>query len=64
MTRFRAAGLLHDHTDEQPFTRELHGVHVPNGFPQGVLIREHHNIRGYDGAALKLDLPITIRPIP
>ena len=49
--------LLHDHTDEQPFTRDLQGVHVPDGFPRGVLIRGHHNIRGYDGATLKLDLP-------
>lgn len=49
--------LLHDHTDEQPFTRDLRGVTVPEGFPRGVVIRGHHNIRGYDGAALKLDLP-------
>ena len=49
--------LLHDHTDEQPFTRDLQGVHVPDGFPRGVLIRGHHNIRGYDGAVLKLELP-------
>ena len=49
--------LLHDHTDEQPFTRDLQGVTVPDGFPRGVLIRGHHNIRGYDGAALKLELP-------
>lgn len=49
--------LLHDHTDEQPFTRDLQGVHVPDGFPRGVLLRGHHNIRGYDGAALKLELP-------
>ena len=49
--------LLHDHTDEQPFTRDLQGVNVPDGFPRGVLIRGHHNIRGYEGATLKLDLP-------
>lgn len=49
--------LLHDHTDEQPFTRDLQGVKVPVGFPRGVLIRGHHNIRGYEGATLKLDLP-------
>jgi len=48
--------LLHDHTDEQPSTRDLQGVHVPDGFPRGVLIRGHHHIRGYDGAALKLEL--------
>lgn len=49
--------LLHDHTDEQPFTRELQGVNLPSGFTQDVLIRGHHNVRGYDGATLKLDLP-------
>lgn len=49
--------LLHDHSDEQPFTRDLQGVRVPDGFPRGVLIRGHHNIRGYEGAALKLALP-------
>ena len=49
--------LLHDHTDEQPFSRDLQRVKVPEGFPHGVLIRGHHNIRGYDGAALKLALP-------
>ena len=49
--------LLHDHTDEQPFTRDLQGVNVPDGLSRGVLIRGHHNIRGYDGATLKLDLP-------
>ena len=49
--------LLHDHTDEQPFTRDLQGVNVPDGFPRGVLIRGHHDIRGYKGATLKLDLP-------
>jgi hypothetical protein len=49
--------LLHDHTDEQPFTRDLQGVHAPDGFSRGVLIRGHHNIRGYDGAVLKLELP-------
>ena len=53
--------MLHDHTDEQPFTRELQGVNVPNGFPRGVLIRGHHNARGYDGATLKLDLPARSR---
>ncbi len=49
--------LLHDHTNEQPFARDLQGVKVPAGFPHGVLIRGHHNVRGYDGAAFKLELP-------
>jgi hypothetical protein len=49
--------FLHDHTREQPFTREIERVKVPHGFPYGVLIRGHHSIRGYDGATIKLDLP-------
>lgn len=49
--------LLHDHADEQPFTRDLPGVKLPAGFAQGVLIRGHHNVRGYDGASLMLKLP-------
>jgi len=48
--------LLHPHEDEQPFTRELDGVHIPKGL-QGVLIRAHHSSRGYDGDVLKLQLP-------
>ncbi|MGB5082919.1 MAG: hypothetical protein WBO23_19495 [Burkholderiales bacterium] len=48
--------LLHPHEDEQPFTRELDGVGIPPGLP-GVLIRAHHNARGYDGDVLKLQLP-------
>lgn len=48
--------LLHPHEDGQPFTRELDGVEIPPGV-RGVLIRAHHNARGYDGEALKLRLP-------
>ena len=49
--------LLHDHTDEQPFTRDLQGVREPGDSPRSVQIRGHHDVRGYDGATLKLDLP-------
>src|SRR3990172_2922698 len=39
--------LLHDHTDEQPFTRDLQGVNVHDGLSRGVLIRGHHpRLRG------------------
>ncbi len=49
--------LEHPHADEQPFTRELRGVKIPRGIARGVLVRAHHSIRGYDGAALKVRLP-------
>ena len=49
--------LLHDHTDEQPFTREVQGVSMPDDSPRRVQIRGHHNVRGFDGATLTLDLP-------
>ena len=48
--------LLHDHADEQPFTRALHGVRLPDAVARRVLIRGHHNVRGYDGATFELDL--------
>ncbi len=48
--------LLHPHETEQPFTRELYGVHVPPGVTH-VVIRARHKPRGYDGATLKVELP-------
>jgi hypothetical protein len=48
--------LLHDHADEQPFTRELHGVRVPPG-ATWVTVRAHHRPLGFGGAARRVDLP-------
>lgn len=48
--------LLHDHADEQPFTRELHGVRVPPG-AAWVTVRAHHRPLGFGGAARRVDLP-------
>ena len=49
--------LEHPHADEQPFTRELRGVKIPlGGIVRSVLVRAHHNIRGYDGATVKVRL--------
>jgi hypothetical protein len=48
--------LLHPHDTEQPFTRDLHGVAIPDGVRQ-VTIRAHHKPAGYDGAALTVTLP-------
>jgi len=48
--------LLHSHEDEQPFTRDVHGVKVPAGVA-AVVIRAHHRSRGYDGRTLTITLP-------
>lgn len=48
--------LLHDHADEQPFSRDLSGVKIPPGIDT-VIIRAHHNVKGYDGKTLTVRLP-------
>ncbi|MHA3915381.1 hypothetical protein [Halovulum sp. GXIMD14793] len=47
--------LLHPHESEQPFTRSLGGVRIPNGVTQ-VKIRAHDNVHG-DGPMFTLTLP-------
>jgi hypothetical protein len=49
--------LLHPHEDEQPFTRDVYGVRIPADI-EVVVIRAHHNIKGYDGKALTIKLPM------
>lgn len=48
--------LLHPHENEQPFTRELYGVKIPQGVER-VVIRARHKPKGYDGKTLTVDLP-------
>ncbi|MEZ5833869.1 MAG: hypothetical protein R3D05_22085 [Dongiaceae bacterium] len=48
--------LLHPHTDEQPFTRDLYGVAIPAGI-ETVTVRARHKPKGYDGAIMTIDLP-------
>lgn len=48
--------LLHDHADEQPFTRDLHGVTVPLGIST-VLIQARDQISGYGGKVVEVALP-------
>ena len=48
--------LLHSHEDEQPFTRDLYRVRVPPSI-EVVVVRAHHNVKGYDGTTLTLKLP-------
>jgi len=48
--------LLHPHVDEQPFTRSLSGVEIPDGVST-VTIRAHDSVHGYGGATFQITLP-------
>ena len=48
--------LLHPHVDEQPFTRSLSGVAIPDG-TEFVTIRARDSVHGGGGAEFRLDLP-------
>ncbi|WP_298434687.1 hypothetical protein [uncultured Jannaschia sp.] len=47
--------LLHPHVTEQPFTRSLRGVEVPEGVGT-VTVRAHDNVHGW-GEAVEVTLP-------
>jgi hypothetical protein len=48
--------LFHDHADEQPFTRDLHGVKVPLSL-RTVVIQARDQKYGYGGRSVELALP-------
>lgn len=48
--------LTHPHVDEQPFTRALTGVAIPEGLTH-VLIRPRCNLDGWVGTTTRFDLP-------
>jgi hypothetical protein len=48
--------LLHPHETEQPFTRELSGVVVPESI-DAVTIRAGDKVHGFGGAELRVTLP-------
>lgn len=48
--------LLHDHADEQPFTRDLRGVIVPAGVHE-VVVQARDSTFGYGGASVEVSLP-------
>ena len=48
--------LLHDHQDEQPFTRSLSGVEVPAGVDT-VTIEGRDQLNGWGGATFEVELP-------
>ena len=47
--------LLHPHVDEQPFTRSLTGVAIPEGVPT-VTIEARDSVHGWGGATLEVRL--------
>ena len=47
--------LLHPHVDEQPFTRSLAGVAIPDGMTE-VTVRAHDSVDGYGGAEMTVTL--------
>jgi hypothetical protein len=48
--------LLHDHADEQPFTRDLHGVVIPVGIRR-VIVEGRDRAHGYGGGTIEVVLP-------
>ncbi|BAO44530.1 hypothetical protein [Thiolapillus brandeum] len=48
--------LAHPHVDEQPFTRGLSGVKIPEG-TGSLIIRGHDKKHGYGGRTLELSWP-------
>lgn len=48
--------LLHPHVDEQPFTRSLSGVKIPETVTE-VTVRGHDSIHEYGGAVIKKNVP-------
>ena len=47
--------LLHPHVSEQPFTRSLSGVKIPEGV-QRVFIRGRDSVHGYGGKEVVIEL--------
>jgi len=47
--------LIHPHVNEQPFTRSLSGVVIPNNIKQ-VSVRAHDSLHAYGGKVMVLDL--------
>ncbi len=48
--------LYHPHVEEQPFTRGLSGVRIPDGLDR-VRVRARDSVHGYGGAEVTVDLP-------
>ncbi|SEA54417.1 hypothetical protein [Rubrimonas cliftonensis] len=48
--------LFHPHVDEQPFTRSLEGVRVPEGVAR-VRVEARDSVHGWGGEGVTLDVP-------
>ncbi len=48
--------LLHPHENEQPFTRSLGGVAIPEGVSE-VIVRAHDKVDGLGGREMAVTLP-------
>ena len=48
--------LLHPHTDEQPFTRALTGLQIPDGVDQ-IRVRARDSVDGYGGREVSVRVP-------
>ena len=48
--------LAHPHVNEQPFTRSLSGVVIPDNLVS-VVVRGHDLVHGLGGKELQVDLP-------
>lgn len=48
--------LHHPHIDEQPFTRSMSGVKIPEGI-DSVTIRAHDSVHKYGGKTITITLP-------
>jgi hypothetical protein len=48
--------LHHPHVDEQPFTRSLSGIEIPDEI-KTVTVRAHDSVHKYGGKVISVDLP-------
>ena len=48
--------LAHPHEDEQPFTRSLSGVRIPDGIGE-VTLRAHDSVHEWGGAEMRVQVP-------
>ena len=48
--------LYHPHVGEQPFTRSLSGVSIPEGVSK-VTVEAHDSVHGWGGAKVEVELP-------
>ena len=48
--------LLHPHVDEQPFTRSLSGVEIPESITE-ISVRAHDSVHEYGGVVIRKKIP-------